>query len=70
MDRGCWSKIAACVAVREAGQCRHRWDALQESRVEKGTWSMEEEERLLELLREHGRMYTAIAPLINRSTTQ
>eukprot|EP00966_Prymnesium_polylepis_P169463 3918307-Prymnesium_polylepis.1 len=31
---------------------------------------MEEEERLLELLREHGRMYTVIAPLVNRSTTQ
>uniref|UniRef100_A0A7S2ZL92 Uncharacterized protein n=1 Tax=Rhodosorus marinus TaxID=101924 RepID=A0A7S2ZL92_9RHOD len=49
-----WKKIAEAVEGRNDVQCLHRWQKVLDPGLTKGAWSKEEDEKLDQLVREHG----------------
>ncbi|MCD7469523.1 DNA binding transcription coactivator transcription factor [Datura stramonium] len=49
-----WKKIAECFKDRTDVQCLHRWQKVLDPELIKGSWSKEEDDRLIELVNIHG----------------
>ncbi|KAF7810180.1 Transcription factor MYB3R-5 [Senna tora] len=49
-----WKKIAAYVPGRTDGQCLHRWQKVLNPDLVKGSWTKEEDDCLIELVRKYG----------------
>mmetsp|Transcript_10022 Transcript_10022/g.30618 ORF Transcript_10022/g.30618 Transcript_10022/m.30618 type:complete len:492 (+) Transcript_10022:572-2047(+) len=49
-----WKKIAEAVTGRNDVQCLHRWQKVLDPCLTKGAWTKEEDERLHQLVQEHG----------------
>ncbi|PSS17812.1 Myb-related protein like [Actinidia chinensis var. chinensis] len=49
-----WKKIAECFKDRSDVQCLHRWQKVLNPELVKGPWSKEEDEKIIELVREYG----------------
>ncbi|XP_055834762.1 transcription factor MYB3R-1-like [Solanum dulcamara] len=49
-----WKKIAECFKDRTDVQCLHRWQKVLDPELVKGSWSKEEDDKLIELVNIHG----------------
>lgn len=68
-----WISVASFVGNgRTRSQCSQRWNRCLNPKISKGTWSKEDEEKLLKLAKEHGKKsWTKIAQEFgNRSDVQ
>ena len=55
-----WKKISESVSGRNATQCAQRWARLNPKRI-KGVWNLEEDSRLLELIKIYGKNWSQVA---------
>ncbi|KAK4610620.1 Transcriptional regulator, partial [Fulvia fulva] len=58
-----WNAVAAKLPRRTNKDCRKRWLKICKL-VNKGTWSTEEDERLLEAVEEHGQSWIQVAQMV------
>ena len=49
---GNWAKISVLVPMRTAVQCRERWVNVHDSKLKRGAWSKEEDEKLKRICQE------------------
>ena len=56
-----WHAIAKHIPNRTNKDCRKRWWAQMATRVSKGSWSAEEDERLFQAVEELGTKWAAVA---------
>ena len=56
-----WKDVALIVTGRTAKQCRDRYKLKLDPSINHGPWTKQEDEKLMELAREHGRAWTKIA---------
>lgn len=49
-----WKKIAECFKDRSDVQCLHRWQKVLDPELVKGSWSKEEDDKLIGLVNTHG----------------
>lgn len=59
-----WSRIASKMGSKSNRQCRRRWQAILNSMGNKGSWTAEEDAKLMEGHRRFGNRWTDIARLV------
>jgi hypothetical protein len=60
-----WVAVAAMVPGRKKGQCRQRWiNTLDPANVMKGQWTPEEDAKLTEAVKKHGKYCAAAAAMV------
>ena len=64
-----WSKLAKTLPGRAAKQCRDRWINRLNPNINKGPWTEEEDEKIVEYVNEYGSKWTLIANLLNTGRT-
>jgi uncharacterized protein YihD (DUF1040 family) len=65
-----WSKIAESLAGRTGLQCRQRWCDTLDPSIEKGTWTREEDEQIIQLHEKLGNKWADIAKELRGRTDQ
>ena len=50
---GNWSRIASIVQTRNAVQCRERWVNVLDSNIQRGTFTREEDAKLLQMCQQY-----------------
>lgn len=49
-----WKKVAESLPDRSETQCLHRWQKVLNPDLIKGQWTPEEDQRMVELVQQHG----------------
>jgi len=67
---GCkkWSLIASKMQTKASKQCRRRWQNYLNATVKKGSWSLEEDNVLIQGHKIHGNKWTEIAKMVQGRT--
>jgi hypothetical protein len=68
-----FTAVAALIPGRTIERCRHRWVSSYDIRegLKKGTWTPEEDAKLIEAVQKHGRQWVPVAALVfTRTNTQ
>jgi hypothetical protein len=66
---GKWAKIAKGIPGRTGHQCQQRWTEVLAPWINKDPWTLEEDNRLIELHGELGNAWTAIVRWLNTGRT-
>jgi pre-mRNA-splicing factor CDC5/CEF1 len=65
-----WARIASLLHRKSAKQCKARWNEWLDPRIKKTDWSLEEDEKLLNLAKIMPTQWRTIAPIIGRTSAQ
>lgn len=64
-----WELIASCMNGRNARQCKDRWSYYLDPNVNTAPYSIEEDSRLLELVKKHGPRWVQIVAFFDKRTS-
>jgi hypothetical protein len=59
-----WVTVAALVPGRIENQCRHRWVDTLDPSINSGKWTLEEDAKLTDAVKEHGKKWDAVAVMV------
>lgn len=68
LGEGNWCEIAKHFSSRNAKRCKERWYQYLSPDVNKDPWTVEEENKLLDLAQKHNKRWIDIAKMFNRRT--